>query len=98
MNLFFYPLEKVRRGKVVSSKEELVYAQSPKGREMLLHAGHKYVIVKDYKNGTKTWRCNGLIKYQCKAVARTLGGLCFLSKEHNHPRETFPVQVVKVKK
>lgn len=82
----------------MSTKEELVYAQSPKGREMLLHAGHKYVIVKDFKNGQKTWRCNGVTKYGCKALAKTYGNVYYLVKEHNHPRENFPVQVVKVKK
>lgn len=81
----------------MSREDELVYAQSPKGREMLLHAGHKYVLLKDFKNGTKTWRCNGGTKYGCKAVAKTVGNAYFLSRKHNHPRETFPVQIVKVK-
>lgn len=86
--------------KVVSSKAlgktELVFAQSPKGREILIHDGHKYVI--NVKNLNKTtWRCNSAGKYGCRSSATTIGNDFNMIKDHNHPRENFPVQVVKVK-
>ena len=86
--------------KVVSSRKlcqkELVFAQSPKGREMLLHNGHKYVIAFREAKRT-TWRCNNSQKYGCRAVASTIDNNFTLLREHNHPRESFPVQVVKLK-
>lgn len=75
-----------------------MFAQSPKGRGMLLHAGHKYVLVRDYKNGTKTWRCNAVTKYGCKAAAKTMRNKFMLVKDHNHARENFKIKVVKMKK
>lgn len=86
--------------KVVSSQKlcqkDLVYAQSPKGREMLLHDGHKYVI--SYREPKRTaWRCNASQRYGCKAGAATVDGNFQLLRNHNHPRENFPVQVVKLK-
>ena len=86
--------------KVVDSRKlpqkELVFAQSPKGREMLLHDGHKYVI--SYREPKRTvWRCNCSQKYGCKAEASTIGNNFELIKVHNHPRENFPIQVVKMK-
>lgn len=78
------------------SKTELVFAQSPKGREILIHDGHKYVI--SVKNLDKTtWRCNSASKYGCRSTATTTGNDFNMIKDHNHPRENFPVQVVKMK-
>lgn len=78
------------------SQKELVFAQSPKGREMLLHDGHKYVI--SYREPKRiVWRCNSSQKYGCKAGAATVDNDFSLLREHNHPRENFPIQVVKLK-
>lgn len=78
------------------NQNELVFAQSPKGREMLLLDGHKYVI--SYREPKRIiWRCNNAQKYGCKAGAATVGNSFTLLKKHNHPRENFPIQVVKLK-
>lgn len=86
--------------KTVSSenigKKELVFAQSPKGREMLIHDGHKYTLL-DKAGGKQNWRCNNAKKYGCRSAASTNGNDFILIKGHNHPRENFPVQVVKMK-
>lgn len=86
--------------KVVSSQKlcqkELVFAQSPKGREMLLRDGHKYVI--SYREPKRiVWRCNSAQKYGCKAGATTVENTFTLLRQHNHPRENFPIHVVKLK-
>jgi hypothetical protein len=88
-------LEKVVNSRKLCQKE-LVFAQSPKGREMLLHDGHKYVI--SFREPKRIfWRCNNSQKYGCKAAASTNGNDFVLLRSHNHPRENFPVQVVKLK-
>jgi hypothetical protein len=88
-------LEKVVNSRKLCQKE-LVFAQSPKGREMLLHDGHKYVI--SFREPKRIfWRCNNSQKYGCKAAASTNGNDFALLRSHNHPRENFPVQVVKLK-
>jgi hypothetical protein len=89
-------LEKVVNSRQIS-EEKLVFAQSEKGREMLLNGGHKYVLVLS-RNGIKTWRCNGAKKYGCKAGATTIGNNFSSSRSHNHPRLDFPVKVLKMKK
>lgn len=77
--------------------EKLVFAQSPKGRDMLLYGGHKYVLVSTDQKGYKMWRCNSQMKYGCRAGAKTLGNSFEAIKNHNHPRESFPVKVLKMK-
>lgn len=77
--------------------EELVFAQSPKGRDMLLNRGHKYVLINTDRRGVKRWRCNSAIKFGCRAEAKTIGLTFEAFHTHNHPRETFPVKVIKVK-
>lgn len=87
--------------RVVSSRnledKGIVYAQSKKGRKILLHEGQKYVV--SSTSGDKTvWRCNNASKYGCRGVAILQGTDDFkITKDHNHPRENFPVQVVKMK-
>lgn len=97
---FISSTEKLTKPMVVSSKKfsqkEIVIAQSPKGREILLYDGHKYVV--SYREPKKTvWRCNSAAKFGCKAGATTLGHEIVLMREHNHPRITFPIHVVKLK-
>lgn len=98
--ILFSPSDKLSKGMIVSSKKfsqkEIVIAQSPKGREILLHDGHKYVI--SYREPKKTvWRCNSSGKFGCKAGATTVGLEIALLREHNHPRIHFPIHVVKLK-
>lgn len=73
-----------------------MFAQSPKGRDMLLYDGHKYVV--SYREPKRVvWRCNSAQKYGCKAGAATVDNKFQSLRAHNHPREKFPVQVVKLK-
>lgn len=63
---------------------------------MLIHDGQKYMLLD--KIGDKlSWRCNSARKYGCRSTANTVGNDFILIKEHNHPRETFPIEVVKMK-
>lgn len=78
-------------------QEKLVFAQSPKGKRMLIHGGHKYVLAYT-ENDKIIWRCNSSNKFGCKAGATTTGDFCQLLRKHNHPRENFPIKVVKVMK
>lgn len=75
-------------------QEKLIFAQSPKGRRMLIHGGHKYVLAYS-ENDKIIWRCN---KNTCKAGATTTGENFQLLRKHNHARENFPIKVVKVMK
>lgn len=88
-------VEKVLSSKALA-KLDLVFAQSPKGREILIHDGHKYVVNVKMRDKT-TWRCNSATKYGCRCSASTSGNEFKMIKDHNHPRENFPVQVVKMK-
>lgn len=78
-------------------QEKLVFAQSPKGKRMLIHGGHKYVLAYS-ENDKIIWRCNSSNKFGCKAGATTTGENFQLLRKHNHPRESFPIKVVKVMK
>lgn len=64
---------------------------------MLLFGGHKYVLITTDRSGIKTWRCNSATKFGCRAGAKTVGNAFEPIKNHNHPRENFPVKVVKMK-
>lgn len=101
MIYFVFTVFKEKSTQVVHSskinQEKLVFAQSPKGKKMLIHGGHKYVMA--YNQDDKiVWRCNSSNKFGCKSAATTTGENFHLLRKHNHPRESFPIKVVKVMK
>lgn len=77
--------------------EKIVFAQSPKGRDMLLYGGHKYVLSHVNRKGEKIWRCNSASKFRCSAGAKTFENTYEPIRTHNHPRESFPIKVLKMK-
>lgn len=77
------------------SEKKVVFAQTPKGKELLVYKGFKYELVHTGRDGEKRWRCNFMNKYGCRAGARTVGDNFDPIKSHNHPRENVQIQVMK---